>query len=112
MATPAVRNAPPPAQPLPLIVPSHGGLRSAVDSGAWLDAALAEAGGLVVEVNAPRPRDASQATAEIWQGPTDISRTLDSLLGSADWAGRIDPGRIAAGTRRRALITKQPIWIA
>lgn len=75
---------------LPLVVLSHGGLRSAPDSGAWLAAALAAAGRLVVEVNAPRPLTAGDAVEEIWRRPEDISRALDLILADPAWGSRID----------------------
>lgn len=79
----------------PLVLLSHGGLRSAPDTGAWLAAALAEAGMLVAEINAPRPETAGAAMNEIWQRPRDIRRALDLILQDPAWAGRVDPGRIA-----------------
>jgi predicted dienelactone hydrolase len=50
----AVPDAPFPEDAFPLVVLSHGGLRSATDSGAWLSSSIARAGYVVVEVNAPR----------------------------------------------------------
>lgn len=91
----AAAGAPLPAGPLPLVVVSHGGLRSAADSGAWLSASLARSGYVAVEVNAPRPRDAADALDEIWQRPQDIGRALDLLLGAQEWKTRIDRDRIA-----------------
>ena len=74
----------------PLVLLSHGGLRSASDSGAWLAAALADAGFLVVEVNEPRPLTAEAAVNEIWRRPADISRALDLILADPVWGNRID----------------------
>lgn len=84
-----------PTIPLPLVVVSHGGLRSADDTGAWLSASIAQEGFIVVEVNAPRPSDASAALSEIWQRPDDISRAIDRLLADDDWNCRIDRTRIS-----------------
>lgn len=78
-----------------LVLVSHGGLRSASDSGAWLAAALARVGHLVVEVNGPRPATAAQAVDEIWHRPNEISRALDTVLGTPAWAERIDHTRIS-----------------
>lgn len=75
---------------LPLVVVSHGGLRSATDSGAWLSASIAQAGFVVVEVNAPRPDNGATALNEIWQRPHDISRAIDLVLADATWGPRID----------------------
>lgn len=91
----AVPNAVPPTGPLPLVVVSHGGLRSADDTGAWLSASIAQRGFIVVEVNAPRPNDAATALSEIWQRPDDISRAIDRLLADDDWNRRIDTTRIS-----------------
>lgn len=93
--TPASADAPAPAGSRPLIVLSHGGLRSAADSGAWLASSLAEAGAIVVEVNAPRPGSAAAAVQEIWERPRDISRAVDTVLDHARWADAIDGSRIA-----------------
>ncbi|MBE3639450.1 alpha/beta hydrolase family protein [Mangrovicoccus algicola] len=93
-AEPARRGAPLPAGPLPLVLVSHGGLRSAAGSGSWLAAALAREGFLAAEINAPRP-DPAAAVDEIWRRSADISRALDAILAHPDWTGRIDEGRIA-----------------
>lgn len=84
------------AGPFPLVLVSHGGLRSAADSGAWLSAALAESGYIAVEVNAPRIDEAKQAVDEIWRRPEDLGRALTLLLDHADWSGRIDTDRVFA----------------
>lgn len=91
----AALKAPLPARPLPLVMVSHGGLRSAADSGAWLSASLAQAGFLVVEVNAPRPGTAARALDEVWQRPQDIRRALDLMLADGVWSGQIDRSRIS-----------------
>lgn len=93
--TAAAPDAPLPAGPLPLVVVSHGGLRSASDSGAWLSASLARAGFVAVEVNAPRPATAAIALAEIWRRPQDISRAVDRVLADGEWGARIDRARIS-----------------
>lgn len=80
---------------LPLVVVSHGGLRSAADSGAWLSSSIARAGYIVVEVNAPRPEDATMALDEIWQRPLDIRRAIDLMLTDNAWGQWIDKGRIS-----------------
>lgn len=93
--TAAAVDAPVSGGRFPLVLLSHGGLRSAADSGAWLGAALAEAGLLVAEIHGPRPETAEAAVNEIWQRPRDIRRALDLILRDPDWAGRVDPGRVA-----------------
>ncbi len=87
---PAAPEAPFPDGALPLVVVSHGGLRSAADSGAWLSASIARAGFVAVEVNAPRPENAAQALDEIWQRPRDIRRAINLVLADATWGPRID----------------------
>ncbi len=89
-------NAPVAAGRFPLILMSHGGLRSANDSGAWLSAALARAGFIVAEINAPRPDSAQSAVDEIWRRPGDISRAVDLMLNSDAWADHIEPSRVSA----------------
>lgn len=92
---PAATDAPVPSGRLPLIVLSHGGLRSAANSGAWLAAAMAQAGFLVVEVNGPRPENPRQAVDEIWRRPDDIRDALDLVLGDPVWSDRVERDRIA-----------------
>lgn len=79
----------------PLVVVSHGGLRSATDSGAWLSSSIARAGYIVVEINAPRPDNAAIALNEIWRRPQDIRRAIDLLLADEAWGPRVDEGRIS-----------------
>lgn len=81
--------------PFPLVLLSHGGLRSAADSGTWLAALLAANGFLAVEINAPRPETAQAAVDEIWRRPHDISRALDLMLADPHWAAYVDPARIS-----------------
>ncbi|MDF3383118.1 MULTISPECIES: hypothetical protein [Sulfitobacter] len=75
---------------LPLVILSHGGLRSATDSGAWLSSSIARAGFVVAEVNAQRPDNAEAAVNEIWQRPQNISRAIDLVLADSTWGPRID----------------------
>jgi predicted dienelactone hydrolase len=82
-------------QKFPLVLVSHGGLRSARDSGAWLSAALARTGYIVLEVNGPRPSTASEAVNEIWHRPSDLSRALDAVLDDPMWSLHIDESRIS-----------------
>lgn len=93
--TPAALDGPLPEGIFPLVVLSHGGLRSATDSGAWLSASMARAGYVVVEVNAPRPENAATALNEIWRRPQDIRRAIDLMLTDETWAARIDEGKIS-----------------
>ncbi|ASJ73228.1 alpha/beta hydrolase family protein [Granulosicoccus antarcticus] len=90
MGVSAVQNAPIVSGKLPLVLVSHGGLRSADNSGAWLASALAQAGRIAVEINGLRPHSATEAVDEIWQRPDDISRALDAILENADYSARVD----------------------
>ena len=92
----AGRDAPSLTGKVPLILVSHGGLRSAADSGAWLSSALARAGNIVVEVNSPRPASAAVAVDEMWRRPDDITHALEVVLDNPDWVQRIDQQRISA----------------
>lgn len=95
LGTPAGRDAPMRAGRFPLALVSHGGLRSAPDSGAWLSAALAQAGFLAVEVDGPPPRTGQEAVNEIWRRPQDVSRALDAVLGDPGWSDHVEPTRIS-----------------
>ena len=92
---PAALDASVPEGELPMVVVSHGGLRSATNSGAWLSSSIAQAGYVVVEVNAPRPANATTALDEIWQRPEDIRRAVDLVLADATWGVRVDASRVA-----------------
>ncbi|MBN9670195.1 alpha/beta hydrolase family protein [Roseibium aggregatum] len=92
---PAYRDAAMAPGKYPLVLLSHGGLRSAADSGAWLSGRLAEEGFVVVEVNGPRPNSAEDAVNDIWRRPQDVSRALDQLLRDPVWSTVVDPSRIA-----------------
>lgn len=93
--TAAQRDASVAGGPFPLVLLSHGGLRSAADSGAWLGALLAANGFLAVEINAPPPETAQAAVDEIWRRPRDIRRALDLMLADPHWATYVDPARIS-----------------
>lgn len=92
---PAAPDARFPDGAFPLVVVSHGGLRSAADSGAWLSSAITRAGYVVVEVNAPRPENAVAALDEIWRRPQDIRRVIDLMLSDKAWGQRVDDRSIS-----------------
>jgi len=92
---PAYRDAAMALGDYPLVLLSHGGLRSATDTGAWLSGRLAEKGFVVVEVNGPRPDSAAGAVDEIWRRPRDVSRALDRVLQDPALSAMVDPARIA-----------------
>ena len=93
-------EAVPDARPLdglfPMILLSHGGMRSADDSGAWLSAALAASGFLVVDVNAPRVRSARDGLDETWRRADDLRHAREHVLAMPSWRDRIDPQRVFA----------------
>ncbi|APE43889.1 hypothetical protein BOO69_11075 [Sulfitobacter alexandrii] len=91
----AAPAAPLPTGRLPLVIVSHGGLRSATDSGAWLSAALARRDMIAVEVNGPRVTGAGDAVDEIWQRPRDIVATMDRVLSDPVWSRHVDTNRIS-----------------
>lgn len=91
-----VFDAPLPDALLPVVLVSHGGLRSATDSGAWLSSALARTGYLAIEVNAPRPANATQAINEVWQRPRDIVRALDAISAAPIWRDVADMTAVSA----------------
>lgn len=95
LGTPGERDAAVKRGAFPLVLVSHGGLRSAANSGAWLCAALARAGFIVIEINGPRPRTARIAVNEIWRRPEDVSRALDVVLGNPAWSRHVDQTRIS-----------------
>jgi predicted dienelactone hydrolase len=76
----------------PLILLSHGGLRSAPDSGAWIAARLAAQGFVVAEPNPPRlePEHARDAPNELWLRPADLSATLTALGSDPTLRTRLD----------------------
>lgn len=92
---PAASDAAVPEAIFPLVVVSHGGLRSVTDSGAWLSSSIATAGYVVVEVNAPRPDNATTALNEIWQRPQDIRRAMDLVLADETWGPRVDESKVS-----------------
>lgn len=92
----AVRDGTPVSGPLPLVLISHGGLRSARNSGSWLAAGLAGQGMIAVEVAAPLPETADAALNEIWHRPQDLSDALTGLMNDPDFSDFIDPSRIGA----------------
>ncbi|GGX71093.1 dienelactone hydrolase [Tateyamaria omphalii] len=86
----AVVDAVPAEGPRPLVLLSHGGYRSAKDSGAWLGARLARNGFIAVEVNSPNLNDPEFAMREIRVRAEDLRRALDFLHSDDAWSQRID----------------------
>lgn len=90
-----VVDAQPFAGQKPLILISHGGLRSATNSGAWFGQRLAKLGYVVVEVNEERAANPIDTLNSIGSRPRDMSRALDILLAHPFWSRFIDDGQIA-----------------
>ena len=78
----------------PLVLLSHGGMRSAPGGGDWLAIRLVNEGYAVAVVRGPAlgPADAARAPAELWQRPKDMSAVLDVL----EEDPRVDAGRVGA----------------
>lgn len=94
----AQQDAPVAAGRLPLVLLTHGGLRSAPDLDGWIASRLAGQGYLAATVRGPRigPDDAEAAVAEIWERPADLSAALTALMDTPAWADHLDPERVAA----------------
>jgi predicted dienelactone hydrolase len=89
---PARQDAPIAAGSFPLILLSHGGLRSALDSGAWIAARLAAQGFVVAAPAPPRlegPR-AKDAPKELWLRPADLAATLNAVQSDPALRARLD----------------------
>ncbi|WP_063912461.1 alpha/beta fold hydrolase [Pseudomonas sp. p21] len=93
----AVRNAPPAAGALPLVVLSHG-FRGNWGNQSWLASALAHQGYIVAAVNHPgttthdrRP----EAAAQLWQRPIDLQRAIDAVMAQPDQFGQVANRQIA-----------------
>ena len=93
-----LRNAPIADGEFPIVLISHGGLRSASDLSGWLGARLADQGFLVAAVHGPKlgPNDADEALAEIWRRPTDLSTALTALAEDPVWSKHMNLERVAA----------------
>ena len=96
----AARDAEPAAGPRhPLILLSHGFGGTASDL-AWLGAALAAHGFIVVAVNHPGNNGLEDYTVEgyslMWLRATDLSAVIDALLDDKAFGSQIDPARIGA----------------
>lgn len=84
------RDAPVQEGRFPTILLSHGGLRSAPDSGAWIAKGLAEKGFLVFEIGAPEDLSAAEALDQLWQVPARTLLVLQLLGPGNTWHDRIE----------------------
>ncbi|WP_417453316.1 alpha/beta hydrolase family protein [Kiloniella sp.] len=82
----------------PVVLLSHGGMRSAPNQSSWLASKLVKNGFIVVDVKAPALGydDALIANQELWKRPNDISTVLTEIEKNPDWRTRIDRQRIGA----------------
>ena len=93
-----IRNASPQASSHPLVVLSHG-YRGNWRNLNWLAGYLAARGYIVAAPDHPGTTTMDQSpekAARLWLRPQDISRVIDTLLASAELAGKVDSQRIAA----------------
>ena len=110
--TPARQDAPVADGSFPLVLLSHGGLRSAPDSGAWIASRLAAQGFVVAAPHPPRLEGASarDAPKELWLRPADLSATLTAVASDPTLRSRLDAEAIGAlgfqlgGTAALALV--------
>ena len=96
----------------PLILLAHGGLRSAPDAGAWIASHLATEGFVVAVPHPPRLEGArvTDAPAELWLRPADLSTTLTAAESDPTLRSRLDPKAVGVlgfqlgGTAALALV--------
>jgi predicted dienelactone hydrolase len=90
----------------PLVLLSHGGLRSAQGVESWVAAGLAGRGFVVAVPHAPKVK-AAEAPAEYWLRPADMAATLTALDHDPLLAGKVDThsaiGFFLGGTSALAL---------
>ncbi|WP_035484822.1 alpha/beta hydrolase family protein [Geminicoccus roseus] len=94
----ARQDAPIAAGPFPLVLLSHGGLRSSADSGNWIAARLAADGFMVAAPQPPRlsPDQAQDAPYELALRPADLAATLTGLASEPSLSAQIDPQAVGA----------------
>ena len=110
--THARQDAPLAAGSFPLVLLAHGGLRSALDSGAWIASRLAAMGFVVAAPNPPRLAGAQARAApdELWLRPADLSATLAAVTSHSSLRSGLDVRAIGAlgfqlgGTSALALV--------
>ena len=94
----ALRDAKPQAGSHPVVLLSHG-YGGSWRNLSWLAGKLVDQGYVVIAVDHSGTttfnRDAEQA-AMLWERPRDLSRALDAVLDEPDFAGNLDPDRVAA----------------
>ncbi|AZE95608.1 putative lipoprotein signal peptide [Pseudomonas orientalis] len=94
----AVPDAPPAGGEHPLVVLSHG-YGGNWGNQLWLASALAQRGYIVAAVNHPGTTSKDRSTnaaAQLWQRPKDLSRAIDAVLARPKQFGAVAQNRIAA----------------
>ncbi|WP_157890311.1 hypothetical protein [Marinobacterium aestuarii] len=109
--TPGLLDAPVAEGTFPLVLVSHGGMRSAPHLGEWIGAALAQRGFIALVVPAPRLglQDAAIAPAELWKRPADISASLTALEHRIGAALIVDPEISSAFSAASLASIKTPV---
>lgn len=91
-------DAPAQAGSFPLVLVSHGGMRSAPHLGEWIGSALAARGFVAAVVSHPRlrPDDADIALQEVWKRPADLSATVTHLENDPSWNPTVNFDKVGA----------------
>ncbi len=92
----AQRDAPAAAGDYPLILLSHGGLKSGPFIGAWMASRLASKGFVVAMMRQPDPQTTTseESIHEIWLRPADLSAALTTIEKDSTLPAKIDRNRI------------------
>jgi len=92
----ARQDAPKAAGSHPLILLSHGGLKSGPFIGAWMASRLASKGFVVAMMRQPDPHTmtSEESIREIWLRPADLSAALTAIERDDTLSGGIDRNRI------------------
>jgi predicted dienelactone hydrolase len=94
--TPAQQDAPIASGSFPVILLSHGGLRSAPNLDGWIGSQLATHGFVVAAPHPPAPAGHTMwdATREIWLRPGDLSATLTAVERDPALVDKIDVHKV------------------
>ncbi|MGR9170882.1 alpha/beta hydrolase family protein [Rhizobium sp. KDH_Rht_773_N] len=92
----AYQGAPAAAGSRPLILLSHGGLKSGPFIGAWMASRLASKGFVVAMMRQPDPQTmtSEESLREIWLRPADLSAALSAIETDGTLPAEIDRNRI------------------
>lgn len=94
----AYNGAPPKNGVFPLIVMSHGGLRSAPGLGNWIASDLAGRGYMVAVLSPrePRARKAKDAVQDVWMRSAELSALLSGVESDPVMAAHFERARVGA----------------